>query len=211
MPLCQDGRVEALATLAAAGFDVVHAFDAAAAAGEPGLEALAGPQRLGLLIGNTRALWPPFTAALRDPALSAESDPLDRYTERVIDAAFATPVARVFYGHRRYSGGFLPMQRLAVVTGLGALTATHLVVHPDYGPWFALRAIAIVDGEPPVRAPIAKPCQCNASCDAAFGRARDSRDWRDWLVVRDSCALRAWRYSDEQIRFHYSRMCQVVQ
>src|SRR6185295_16287975 len=91
--------VEALATLAAAGFDIAHRFDAAAAAQEPGLEALVGTQRLGLLIGNTRSLWPPFTAALRDPALAAEPDPLDRYTERVIDAAFAALAARVYYGH----------------------------------------------------------------------------------------------------------------
>jgi methylmalonic aciduria homocystinuria type C protein len=203
--------VDVVATLAAAGFDIAHTFDAAAAAQEPGLEMLAGPARLGVLIGNTRALWPPFTAALRDPALAAESDPLDRYTERVIDAAFAVRAARVYYGHRRHGGSFLPMQRLAVATGLGALTATHLVVHPDYGPWFALRAVAVVDGEPPVRVPIGKPCHCNASCDAAFARARDSRDWRDWLSVRDSCALRTWRYSDEQIRFHYLRLCQVLQ
>jgi methylmalonic aciduria homocystinuria type C protein len=202
--------VDALATLARAGFDIAHTFDAAAAAREPGLEVLAGAERLGFLIGNTRALWPPFTAALRDPELAAEADPLDRYTERVIDIAFAATAARVYYGHRRYGGRFLPMQRLAVAIGLGALTATHLVVHPDYGPWFALRAIAIVDGEPPGRAPIGKPCQCDASCDAAFARAQRSRDWRDWLAVRDRCALRDWRYSDEQIQFHYSRLCQVL-
>jgi len=28
-------------------------------------------------------------------------------------------------------------------------------------------------------------------------------DWRDWLAVRDSCSLRSWRYSDDQIHFHY--------
>jgi hypothetical protein len=195
----------------AAGFDIAHAFDAAAAAREPGLELLGGAGRLGLLIGNTRALWPVFTQALRDPALAAAADPLDRYTERVIDAAFDDATARVYYGHRRYGTSFLPMQRLAAAVGLGALTPHHLVIHPAYGPWFALRAVVITDGEPPVHAPIAQPCQCDASCGAAFAYAQTSRDWRDWLAVRDRCALRNWRYSDEQIRFHYSRLCQLVQ
>lgn len=193
-----------LDTLAAAGFDIVHTFDAVALAQQPGLAMLAGGARLGLLIGNTRALWPPFTAALQDPVLARERDPLDRYTERVIDATF--PDARRYYGHRRYDGAFLPLQRLAAATGLGALASTHLVIHPTYGPWFALRAVVVTEGEPPVRTPIPQPCRCDASCSAAFACAQGSADWHDWLAVRDSCTLRTWRYSDEQAQFHYSKM-----
>jgi methylmalonic aciduria homocystinuria type C protein len=194
--------VDALATLAAAGFDIAHAFDAAAAAREPGLELLAGGAPLGLLIGNTRALWPPFTAALRTPELAAEPDPLERYTERTIGDAF--PGARVLFGHRPYGGAFLPLQRLAVATGLGALAPTQLVIHPIYGPWLALRAVVLVDGDPPAPAPIAPPCQCDASCLDALARAqRSAADWRDWLAVRERCSLQSWRYSDDQIRFHY--------
>lgn len=193
--------MDALATLAAAGFDIAHAFDAEAAAREPGLAMLAGDARLGLLIGNTRALWPPFTEAMRDPALAAAPDPLDRYTERHVAAAF--PDARIYYAHRRHDGAFVPMQRLAVATGLGALSASHLVIHPTYGPWHALRAVVIVPGDPPARAPIAQPCCCDASCGDALAAAQRSTDWRDWLAVRERCNLRAWRYSDAQIRFHY--------
>jgi methylmalonic aciduria homocystinuria type C protein len=192
-------------SLAAAGFDIAHAFDAAAAAHEPGLAALAGESRLGLLIGNTRALWPPFTAALADPELAGQPDPLDRYVERTLDAAFPPP-ARIFYGHRRYAGGFLPLQRLAAATGLGALAPHHLVIHPIYGPWFALRAIAVMAGEPPARQPIAKPCTCSAACGDRFARAMASMDWRDWLATRDACELRAWRYSEDQVEFHYAAL-----
>jgi hypothetical protein len=199
--LCHGDGVDALAPLAEAGFDIAHAFDAPAAAREPGLAILAGEARLGILIGNTRALWPRFTEALRDPALAAEPDPLDRYTERALAAAF--PDARIYYAHRRYDGAFLPLQRLAVVTGLGALAASRLVIHPIYGPWFALRAVVVVPGEPPERAPIPPPCRCDASCDDALARAQGSTDWQAWLSVRDSCHVRGWRYSDEQIRFHY--------
>lgn len=199
--MCHGRGVDALATLAHAGFDIAHTFDAAAAAREPGLAILAGDERLGILIGNTRALWPPFTEAMRAPALAAENDPLDRYTEQQIAAAF--PDARIYYAHRRYADAFVPLQRLAVATGLGALAASHLVIHPIYGPWFALRAVVIIPGEPAARVPISQPCCCDASCGDALARAQRSIDWRDWLSVRNSCRLQSWRYSDDQIRFHY--------
>jgi len=206
--LCHGDAVDALATLATAGFDIAHAFDVSVAARQPGLAVLDDDHRLGILIGNTRALWPRFTAAMREPALAAERDPLERYTERAIDLAF--PDARIYYGHRRYGGAFIPLQRLAVVAGLGALAPSQLVIHPIYGPWFALRAVVVIDGEPPPREPIAPPCCCGASCSASFERARHSDDWHDWLAVRDSCALQRWRYSEDQIRYHYTKLAGLV-
>jgi len=196
----------AIARLADAGFDLVHAFDARAAASEPGWERLreaASAQRVGLLVGNTRTLWPRFVTAMRDPALAAEADPLDRYTERTLEAAF--PANRIYYGHREYEGAFLSFTRLAVATGLGALAASHLVIHPIYGPWFGLRAVILVGGEPPVRVPIASPCQCTDACRTTLELALVATSWEPWLAVRDACSLRAWRYSDDQIRYHYTR------
>ncbi|MEJ7599353.1 MAG: hypothetical protein WKG01_15710 [Kofleriaceae bacterium] len=194
-----------IARVAHAGFDLVHTFDAHVASREPGLERLADGGALGILIGNTRALWPVFREALRDPALAAEPHPLDRYTERAIDAAFAG--ARIAYAHRRYGDTFLPFQRLAVVTGLGALSPSQLVIHPVYGPWFALRAIVVVEGTPPRRLPIAQPCRCEAACTDAFARALATADPRDWVAVREACTVSAQRYSAEQIDYHYGRMC----
>ena len=186
---------DAIAAVARAGFDIAHAFDTAL------VPRLAGAERLGLLIGNTRALWPHFEVARA--ALAGEADPLERYTERAIGAAF--PDARVYYAHRKYDGAFLPFQHIAVATGLGALAPSRLVVHPVYGPWFALRAIVVVAGTPPARAPIAQPCSCAAACTSALDAAlADPFAWRAWLAVRDACTLRAWRYSDEQIEYHYT-------
>ena len=189
--------------LADAGFHIAHAFDVTAAAAEPGLEGfspLAG-ERLGILVGNTRALWSHFTTAMRDPELAGDRDPLQRYTERTISAVF--PEARILYGHRRYGGQFLPFQRLAVAIGLGALAPNHLVIHPIYGPWFALRAVILCEGVPPACMPIAQPCQCDARCVDALEAALPTTDWKSWLAVRDACSLRAWRYSEEQLRYHY--------
>jgi hypothetical protein len=186
--------------LAEAGFDIEHAFDAHAVAREPGLAMLGTGAPRGVLVGNTRALWEPFCAAMRG---SGVAHPLEAYTERAIAAAF--PAARIFYGHRRYDGAFVPLQRVAVATGLGALAQNGLVIHPIYGPWFALRAVVITDGEPVVRAPIAQPCACTTACADSLARARAGGDWRAWLAVRDACSLCTFRYSDAQIRYHYTK------
>ena len=197
----------AVAALADAGFDLAHGFDVDVVAREPGLERLAsaGPERAGLLVGNTRALWPKFVEAMRDPALAADPDPLERYTERTLSAIFGG--ARIYYGHRHYDGAFLPLQRLAVASGLGALAASHLVIHPIYGPWFALRAAVVIAGPAPRAMPvIAQPCQCAAACTQALTAALASRaDKRAWLAVRDACTLRAWRYGEDQLRYHYGQ------
>jgi hypothetical protein len=181
---------EALAQVAAAGFDLAHDFDTR------GIRDL--PAGHGVLIGNSRALWPLFEAQRRD-----EDDPLEHYTERVIEAAFAG--ARIFYAHRKYDGSFIPFQNIAVASGFGALAPSRLVVHPKFGPWFALRAIVILDGTGPSRSPIAQPCVCEANCAIALDAAlANPFEWRAWLAVRDACTLRAERYSDAQIEYHYT-------
>ena len=162
--------------LEAAGFDIVQPFER------------------GILIGNTRALWAPFCAARRD-----EPDPLDRYTERVISQAF--PDAIISYAHRP---PFQPFQQYAVEAGLAALSPGNLAIHPVYGPWFALRAL--VHGEGPRRQPIEKPCVCSGECERAYAIAITGTAWEPWLALRDACPTgRAWRYSEEQLRYHYTR------
>jgi methylmalonic aciduria homocystinuria type C protein len=175
--------------LAAAGFDILAPFDGA----------LVDPRRrAGLLIGNTRALWPKFVAAQ-----PAGPDPLDRYVESAIDP-LVPEGGRVVYAHRQYAGSFLAFQPLAVAAGIGSLSETHLVIHPVYGPWFALRAAILVPGDPPAAAPCPRVCRCDAPCREALARARGSTDWRAWLAVRDACPVgREHRYSDDQLAFHY--------
>ncbi len=180
------------ALLATRGFDIAHVFDAAVVAREPGLAVLG--EGVGLLVGNTRALWPIFLAALPDDA-----DPLDRYTEDAI-----APLGRAYFAHRKYGGSYLPFQRLAVAAGLAALAPNHLVIHPIYGPWFALRAVIVFPGSARYQIetkPIPLPCCCGASCTAPT-----TDDWHSWLAIRDSCSLGSqWRYSEDQLRYHYTK------
>lgn len=210
--MTDSGIESAIEALADAGFDVAHRFDAMAASHEPGLAAIAHPQRrLGLLVGNTRVLWPRFMAAIRsDPQLAAEAHPLDRYTERALEQITATiPDARWWFGHRQYDGSFLPLQRLAVETALGFLSPTRLVIHPTYGPWFALRAVIVCKGDAPTTRLARMPCTCSDLCNRALAAAEISTGpdaWRAWLAVRDACPVgRTFRYSEEQIAYHYTK------
>ena len=197
--------------LADAGLDVVHPFDAHAAAREPGLELLADPERpLGYLIGNTRAFWPRFLAARRaDPELAASEHPIQHYVEVTLAKLADAASARAWFPHRQYDGRYLPFQLLAEAAGLGVRSPTQLVIHHELGPWLGLRAVVTVAGEPVTRVLPAPACRCELGCSAAFARARDATGpeaWRAWLAVRDACVVgRAHRYGDDQIAYHYTK------
>jgi methylmalonic aciduria homocystinuria type C protein len=107
------------------------------------------------------------------------------------------------------------IQRLAHVAGLAWLSPSHLCVHPDFGPWIALRAAIVLDLAAPTRpVPLDPPCDCASAClpllDAALaaGEATSAgvvEHWHRWVAMRDACPVgRAHRYSDEQIAYHYA-------
>jgi len=182
--------------LGEAGFDVTQELDL----GATGIPGFTGR---GVLVGNTRALWPIFIAARdADPELSASHDPLDLYTERTLARAF--PGARMWFAHRQYDGAFLPFQRIAVVAGLAALAPTQLVIHPTYGPWFALRAVVALDGDPPATRPLIY--RCTRTCEQRLADALQTDDWHAWLAMRDACCVgREFRYGETQLAYHYTK------
>jgi len=167
-------------------------------------------------VGNTRALWPRFLAALgRDPGLRNATDPLDHYTESVVSKIIdALPMrASAHYAHT-LGEGLVSMSRLAELSGLAYLGPAHLAIHPVHGPWFALRALIVLDAEaPPHPEPAPNLCSaCDQPCVAAMNaalrpRAIDvARDWHEWLAVRDACPVGTEsRYPDSQIRYHYTK------
>lgn len=168
--------------------------------------------RLVLVVGNTRVLWPLLRAAV----VAGDPDPVDTHVERVVGEA--VDPCRDLVLDLRFSHQPPPrriaIQRLAHVAGLAWLSPSHLCVHPEYGPWIALRAAVVLDlpGEP--SRPIAPPCDCSAGClpwletALAAGEPANQDDlrerWRLWLAVRDACPVgREHRYSEEQILYHY--------
>lgn len=203
------------------GLDIVHAFPIAAfndrVERAQHLPDLGRGDALGLLIGNTRALWPPLVAACRaDPTLRAGADPVDAYVEQRVRPAIDALAVRSTVRWAHDPPPRLAIQRLADVTGLAPLSAVGLNVHPVYGPWFALRAAVVLDVAGPTDVPIApRPCpDCARTCGPAFERARAAQQgqlgiaktWPLWLAVRDACPFgRAHRYGEAQIRYHYAR------
>jgi methylmalonic aciduria homocystinuria type C protein len=106
----------------------------------------------------------------------------------------------------------LPIQRLAELVGLASLSPSHLSIHPLYGPWFALRAVAVfdVDGPDEPAPALTSPCvQCDKPCLPALERAlplRVEEHAGAWIAVRDACPVgRASRYGEEQLRYHYTK------
>jgi len=150
------------------------------------------PTQLGLVVGNTRALWPAFQRHLRGLGVrSADElgpDPLDIYVEELVHGAlaeladaFALRGAAVF-SHELVPTP-IPIQRVAEIAGLARIGPAHLSVHAKYGPWFALRALVALDVPAGVGASVeaepsgTHPCEtCPAPCRQALSGALLARD-----------------------------------
>ena len=208
-----------------AGFDLILPFGVAHYnAGAPEAERLVTLGRanaLGILFGNTRRLWPAFTRAYASElAISGAAQPLDTYTVSRLSGALAQATSlrsQLVFSHVTQPRAF-PIQRLAERVGLAALSPSHLVIHPQLGPWLALRAVAVIDVEGPETAPTpaARPCQtCSAPCVAALEHAVSlsgnhlssaaiAAHAAAWIAVRDACPVgTAARYGENQLRYHY--------
>ncbi len=200
---------------ASQGFDVVAPFNrrrwssSHAALPDVGLH-----DALGVVIGNTRALW----RHVRHACQVRQGDPVDRYTEEVLTRIVSDTCAAVRHevvwahdvaaaeGAPNDAPQPFPMQRLAAEMGLASMSPSGLAIHPVHGPWWALRAVVVIAVPGPSRSvPAPDICgPCHQPCVTPFERARGSNDWRLWLAARDACPVaRAARYDDEQVAYHY--------
>jgi methylmalonic aciduria homocystinuria type C protein len=207
--------------LEAAGLDLAAPLDMAwynqLVAGHPRLRPLAISGResaLAVLVGNTRALWPVFLGRLEaDPALRGDPNPLDRYVEGVVAEA-AQGLGVRYEAYFAHQGGtrLVSMLHAARAAGMARTGPAHLAVHPKHGPWFALRAVVVLDVPPGELRRCEAPdlcAGCPAPCVAALERAMatdSATPWTAWLAVRDACPVgRASRYGDAQARYHYTK------
>jgi methylmalonic aciduria homocystinuria type C protein len=190
---------------------------------------------LGVLVANTRALWNVFVRdcsrrrGVPGVADAPGADLLDDYCERHVRAA-----ASVAAGSASVSCHFVfetdaprlvAMQRVAVLCGLCSLdSASHLCVHATYGAWLSLRAVIVLDLEPPQSRPPPAPNLVSADERAAAREAVEAAvaaagvgssergggspgadPWRTWLRVRDAIRVgKEHRFSDDQLEYHYS-------
>ena len=198
-------------------------------AAEHALDDLGRPGHLALVIGNTRALWDPFLAAVRvHPRLMESAHPLNDYVEMVVNEALEAPglVAAARYAHRP---PVFSVQRLAHVAGMVARAPVQLCAHPVHGTWLGLRAAVVLPLRGPQRRPPEPgPCgACPAPCVAPFEAAVEalrstsryhdtveqpqSEVYRRWVAFRDACPVGLEsRYREAQIRYHYTRDRQTL-
>jgi methylmalonic aciduria homocystinuria type C protein len=180
---------------------------------------------LALLIGSTRYFWLRFAAALAaDPLRAHRANPVDEHTAEVARRALA-PLAVPWEVRFAHEDPPIPIQRIADLAGFARLSPARLSVHPVYGPWMALRAVAVVGvgGPPGDVKPAPDPCPgCPGGCAAAFERALEAsrrpdaatiaRGWSAWLAVRDACPVgRSHRYSEDQIVYGYTKDREVLE
>jgi methylmalonic aciduria homocystinuria type C protein len=174
----------------------------------------------GIVLGNSRALWPKFLEAVRvSEALRESEHPLNAYvtatTGRLLQAL---PVAHEVRWAHSSEPSPVAMQRASMIAGLAHTSPSYLSIHPEHGPWIGLRAAIVLDADygpgeavpaPDPCTPCPKPCLAaldiavTASKNAPIGKKVSSR-WKLWLAARDACPLgRSSRYSDEQCEYHY--------
>jgi methylmalonic aciduria homocystinuria type C protein len=182
----------------------------------------------GILLGNTRRIWPRFIAALRqNPCRLDENNPFDSWicesVETLIDGL--TDITSVRYAHS-LPPDRVAIQRAAALSGLAWNSPAQLSIHPKYGPWVAWRAVLVLPYEVVTEeGPLEElmPCckSCEAGCIPVFEEALSAtttldakhvrEQWKYWLAVRDACDLgREWRYDSTQIEYHYTANPEVL-
>ncbi|MBC7173450.1 MAG: hypothetical protein H5U40_13505 [Polyangiaceae bacterium] len=176
-----------------------------------------------------RAFWQSLTAS----GIQSE-DPVDDFTLRVIETWLATHLPGV--RHRvLYPRGDCPLSLRA----LGALVGWHhaspfrIGILPEWGTWFAYRAVVLADSDfmPTVPVALESPCTacaqrvCVSRCPAGAltGDALDLQrciayrrlpgsPCRETCLARTSCPVGAeHRYTDEQLHYHYGRSMRSIE
>lgn len=146
------------------GFDILWPVPVAvynervlAAAPHAKLSPLGGSKdSVALIIGNTRALWKPFSCEYESGSISTRLHPLDEgYTEpkiaHVVKSLRVPGVdvrrdIHVRFAHDTRPDSLVAVAKLAHAAGLAhTCSATYLSLHPLLGPWVSYRAVVVVD------------------------------------------------------------------
>ena len=212
-----------------AGFEIAHAFpiDALGTSCLETLPPLSSSTTCGILIGNTITAWQPFLLWLRQqPDWQGIADPFNAFSEHTIHTQcqkFFSPV-RVLWTHETKSY-IVPAQKIAHESGLAFRSAGQFNIHPQFGPWFALRALVLLDTTPKPEATEAQnPSsarieeQASARFQELYKNLQHTTDiktvqqqWKAWLTLRDIYKVgKEYRYTNPQIQYHYTHDKQVL-
>lgn len=179
--------------------------------------------------------WIRFRTACeaRPGYLQEREHPLDDYTVETIETALAPclqrsgAVYRYLYPFRFWTEP-VSFMHLARAAGLAGPSILGVVIHPEYGPWLALRAALLIDQTlyTPPAAPGFDPCptcrerSCMAACPATAvspekgwdiptcvqHRLRSPSDCTNHCHARYDCIYgRAHRYPPDELQYHQQR------
>jgi hypothetical protein len=196
--------------------------------------------RAAVVIGNGGgAFWAAYQAHLaRHPGFASRSDPLDDFTREIMDSLVVPLAARLGVCaalRLPFDAGDPPISfvHLAEAAGLGRRSILGVLVHPEFGPWIALRGALLVDDEIAAARPAADfdPCPscverpCIRACPGdAVGypagwdvprcidhRLAEPADCVDRCHARFECVYgRAHRYPADALAYHQRRAFAVM-
>jgi len=202
------------------------AFDAACApVSTLTLDSLLAGARAAAVVGSGGPAFFDRFASGSPESIDGAPNPLDRFTKRVADAVVGDALAPLAATHAVYfpfdgAAPLIPFQRLGRAAGLGGPGPLGLQIHPVFGPWWAYRALVVVDRELPAAPEPGDGCAgCDAPCVAACPARAVAVTGFDVPACharrlsveacRSSCAARIacvrgpeHRYSDRQLAFH---------
>ena len=201
--------------LSTSGFDILHPFSLEDVE-KSILRSLSIDEssgKMGYLVGNTRKIWDCFIEWLiQRPDRSEMTDPLDTFVEETIERCVGKS-ATIFWT-RETEQYTVPVQRIAHQADLAYLSAGQFNIHPQFGPWFALRAVVVSSGKEVRKQSIVNPStrDIEIQASALFNQLLETGgSWQEWLSLRDLYEVgREYRYSDAQIQYHYTRDKKVL-
>ena len=144
---------------------------------------------------------------------------MDHYTQLAItDFATTLRCAQRLHFAAEIGPDLVSFGLLASVSGLTHTSPVHLAIHPQYGPWLALRGVIILDEDASALfTPVSPhPCtRCDAPCLEALKTAKNlsatinadaiAKHWRSWAAIRLVCPVgQSAVYSHDQLRYHYT-------
>jgi hypothetical protein len=207
--------------LAGSGIELVAscgiaAYDARAPEAYRSASLMPGARGVVVAASAGASLWRGFCARMRGaPDRWSEPHPYDAFVAEILARA-----DRALFGagaaFRRFDAAFdapMPVHFIALgqLVGLGSAGPFGLLVHPQHGPWWALRGAWLVDAE--VDSPIdpGRPCSgCSAPCIGGWQNASGGGVAGATAEVRALCVVgQASRYDDDQIGYHYARAATV--
>ena len=191
------------------GLDIFHPFE-----GNSPLKKVLGDFSVGVIIGNSKSIWPNFIASLKkEPKLLELEDPFDNYIESVFSEYYFTENEKIFFTHYEYDefSGYVPFVKLANEVGLSKLMKNNLLCHPVYGLWFALRGLILFNGPMDIEKVEAASFDISREIELNDYLARTesnhySTDVDDLIRKRREFPMgQEHAYSPAQVMYHYTK------